>query len=103
MKPDYTDVRSCDCGAITVTIEGIDYSMPLSAFVERYGSEKGIPYLGMYSNCNYCANNWGVDLCACGSGEKFDKCTEDSDLCGSPMQSIESEQVNVVSKGAWGR
>lgn len=39
-------------------------------------------------SCNYCVNHWGVDLCACGSGKKVNKCKEGLRECGTPMQDI---------------
>ena len=38
--------------------------------------------------CNYCVNRWGLDLCACGSGERYDKCSNGFPECGRPAQEI---------------
>lgn len=37
-----------------------------------------------YWNCNHCVNHWGLDLCACGSGEYVDECQENTAYCGQP-------------------
>ena len=61
------------------------YSMKSETFKEVFGFEI-LP--SMFVNCNHCINHWGIDLCACGSGEDFDKCEEGHSMCGKPMQVI---------------
>lgn len=71
----------CECGAVTFEVEhGIGYSMrkenihrffpdlpeDFSSLVERFG--------GTYFMCNHCVNHWGLDLCACASGEPPETC-----------------------------
>ncbi len=38
--------------------------------------------------CDHCANHYGLDLCACGSGEHYSECKNGFDACGTPRQSI---------------
>lgn len=88
-------IASCVCGALTFEVEhGIGYS------VERENAPEffpGLPeefwqrldsFVGEYSYCNYCVNHWGLDLCACGSGESPEECTDGCPECGSPMQRL---------------
>ena len=80
----------CDCGAITfmkgreqfsVLKENINnfFKLDIENFVADYH----------YVNCNHCVNNWGLDLCACGSGEPIKVCEEGFPECGQPMQVFE--------------
>lgn len=78
----------CKCGAITVEIDGLDYSMPLDLFKKHF-PDASIPKTTLY-NCNYCVNNWGIDLCGCGSGEKFGQCDNGYEECEQPAQIIEA-------------
>lgn len=93
------DVMVCECGAITVTIEGCNYSMPASDFREHYGRP---PADAMrVGSCDYCVNNWGTDLCGCGSGEKFGDCEEGHSECGRPAQSIEEAVSSCYCDSGW--
>ncbi len=94
----YEFVSKCDCGAITVSIKGLDYSMPRKLFNDLFNG-KGKRIFHRNCNCNYCVNHWGIDLCSCGSGEKYQKCKEGHSVCGNPMQNIENYQINV--NGGW--
>ena len=73
----------CECGSYTIIINGIEYSMPEEEFHKRFGYEKAEHVV---FQCNYCMNNWGIDLCACSSGEKVDECKGNTPVCGTPMQ-----------------
>lgn len=75
----------CQCGAITVTIKGKDYSMTPKHFEERYGFTINDT---IWCNCNSCVNHWSIEMCACGSGEPYDECEEGHEMCGTPMQII---------------
>lgn len=88
----------CQCGAITVTIEGERYSMTPEYFEKRYGfTING----SVWSNCNSCVNHWSVEMCACGSGEPYNECNEGLDECGEPMQII-GGHTHVRAKDALG-
>lgn len=50
--------------------------------------------------CDHCANRYGLDICACGSGEPFEKCGNAFDVCGKPMQ-ILGGRTCVHSEDSW--
>jgi hypothetical protein len=90
----------CACGAVTVvTLEG-DYSMRPAEYRRRFG--KAPPRTVRYSNCNHCVNHWGVDLCGCGSGERFGRCKEGLKECSRPAQDMEEGVLGCSCKGSWG-
>ena len=100
----------CSCGAVTVYIEGENFSMPMDKFRELFDFNEEArakydpPELineTPWDNCNYCVNHWGIDLCGCGSGEKVGKCNEGFEQCKNsiPMQSIELGYTHVA--GGW--
>ena len=91
-----THIAKCVCGALTFEREcGIGYS------VERKKAPEYFPELpdeffeclekqvSEYCNCNHCVNHWGLDLCACGSGEKTGECAEGRFECGDSSQHLE--------------
>lgn len=93
------EVYNCSCGAITVKYYNEDMvecnaSMPIELFHEHFPNEK-VPNPNFY-NCDYCVNRWGIDLCACGSGEKVDECDNECSDCGKPAQEL---NVPYVFKG----
>ena len=89
-------VNLCHCGAFTFEFERGEVSVS----VENAGkfflqipqshfntlAKKLVPN---YSNCNHCVNHWGLDVCACGSGEPYENCNEGYDNCGTPSQNLE--------------
>ncbi len=83
------DAARCSCGA--VTIMNIDdqpefqFSMSAETF-EKDFQHLALHWLQTYCHCNHCVNHWGIDLCACGSGETPEECTEELDMCGTPYQ-----------------
>lgn len=107
----------CDCGAITlVTDDGREFSC-LESRLEKYLPRKKLDAMceggsfdgfwdGLWgfevSSCNHCVNNYGIDLCACGSGEEPDKCENGFDICGQPMQSLKLGYTAVSTDDAIG-
>jgi hypothetical protein len=77
----------CKCGAVTVTINGQDYSMRGKKFKELFPGEV-VPRATMYG-CNFCINHWGLELCGCGSGATFGKCPMQMSECRRPAQDID--------------
>lgn len=88
-------VALCVCGAITFEREqDVSWSVSLEnapcffpevpgAFFEILNS-----FVGEYSNCNHCVNHWGLDLCACGSGEDPEECVGGFAECGLCSQYV---------------
>jgi len=58
-------------------------------FEEHFPNQK-VPEEAQWCNCNHCVNNYGIDLCGCGSGEPVGECDGDFEACksGSPSQSL---------------
>ena len=95
----------CSCGAVIVTIDGIEYYMSDATWDLNFEGNDIENEDNLYHNCNHCTNNWGVDLCACGSGEKPSECTENIPAgntgawlgsqtfegCGTPQQEAPNE------------
>lgn len=85
-------VAHCSCGAYTLTINNNDYSVSEDNLSDVF------PNIDLdilksqiennYYNCNHCVNKWGVDSCACGSGEPFHICNGGFNECGNPMQEV---------------
>lgn len=92
MKTEIVEIRECNCGAITVMFEdGMNCSMKRETLYDlvKYGVVKTDVEIGHNKlwYCNHCVNNWGIDLCGCGSGEPIGKCEE----CGFPEMEMEEE------------
>ena len=88
-------VALCVCGAITFEREqDVSWSVSLenvsSFFPELPGAFFEIlhSFVGEYSNCNHCVNHWGLDLCACGSGEDPEECDDGFAECGLCSQYV---------------
>lgn len=81
----------CTCGAITLFMEnGESYSCKqkkLKKFFPDIDLRKIERYQESYC-CDHCVNKYGLDLCGCGSGEKFGTCDNDLPECQMPMQVI---------------
>ena len=85
---------------MTVEIDGESYSMLASEFRKRFPGQRA---KSGFSNCNYCVNHWGIDLCGCGSGEKFGECDYGFPECKRPAQSIEGGVTGCTTdSGGWG-
>lgn len=94
----------CECGAITILAAGgADYSVSKTNF-RRFFPTLDLTRITRYKktcNCNHCVNHYGLDLCGCGSGEEFGKCTNGLEECAIPMQVI-GKYTKVVAKDAIG-
>jgi len=97
-----TELTKCQCGAITVNIDGNDYSMLPKTFDELFPNQNSAEIEEKFFSCNYCTNHWGVDLCGCGSGELFQKCYNNLPECKRPAQSIENGIKSCYSDNGWG-
>jgi hypothetical protein len=106
-----TNLGLCKCGAYSFQIDNnkkATYSihkdnmilLPREIAIDIVYYDK--TQITEYSSCNHCDNNWGLDLCACGSGEPYNTCEERLDECDQPMQSIEEGHDHINAKDAWG-
>jgi hypothetical protein len=75
----------CECGAVSIELDKGHYSMTAETFEKVFGFTVNT---GLYVNCNHCINNWGIDLCGCGSGEPFGECKEGYPECKKPIQKL---------------
>lgn len=95
----------CSCGAVTITIDDMTFSVRKSKLKEHLPGIDLRKYrckrTSNMSTCNYCINNFGLDLCACGSGKPFTRCRDGYSVCGKPMQVL-GEYTSVCASGAFG-
>jgi hypothetical protein len=77
----------CECSKVTLSIGNQQWSMPLKTFKSEFPKLKLEKY--KFGSCDHCVNNWGTDICACGSGKRYQTCKEGWSECGTPMQDIE--------------
>ena len=85
----------CQCGAITVNVDGEQYSCTEKNFKKFFPnidrrSLKGIMAEQKFFCCDHCVNHYGLDLCRCGSGEETGKCD-----CG------ETKSIQVLGEGTY--
>ena len=91
----------CQCGAITVEIDGHYYSMTSETFDKKFPNLFSGDLEAQYQNCNHCVNHWGIDLCGCGCGQLFGECEDECEASSSPAQSIEDEVLGCYCEGGW--
>ena len=70
------DYSKCHCGAVTLYFDNNQNNSIAEENLKKYGIEipKDAFRLNDTYNCNHCVNHYGLDLCACGSGESPEKC-----------------------------
>lgn len=98
----YEKYSRCACGAITVTVDGQDYSCLAyrrKKFFPGLDPRK-IPRFETTYSCNHCVNHYGLDLCGCGSGNEFGHCGSGFDACEVPMQKL-GEYTSVADGDSW--
>lgn len=87
----FTGYSTCQCGAITLMARtGQNYSCSLknrAKYLPRLDLRKLTRFEPTYC-CDHCVNRWGLDLCACGSGESPEECQNELPECGHPMQEL---------------
>ena len=100
------EYTKCVCGAITLFgDDGRSYSVSaknLKRFLPSLDLRKVkrlyIAGRDMTVCCDHCVNHFGLDLCACGSGEPFETCKGGFEECGKPMH-ILGRDVSCADKG----
>ena len=102
----------CQCGAVTLygydmkTSEDAEVSCaaenlePLTGFsLEDIQTKSLLKPLASSFQCNHCVNHWGLDLCACGSGQPVGDCYTCDDACGVPYQSVDEFRFLMSADG----
>lgn len=76
--------KECKCGAVTLFFEDGTTNSCKKRNLNRFGiSLKGVKKEKEKNwCCNHCVNHYGIDICSCGSGKRYDKC------CGTPMETL---------------
>lgn len=101
----FVEYSRCACGAITVVTDtGEHYSVAShrrKQFLPGLDLRKLRRHPVVTCNCNHCVNHYGLDLCGCGSGERFGHCNNGFDECSKPMQKLD-EYTKVVADNPWG-
>lgn len=102
MENIFTNYTECVCGAITLEdAHGRTYSCDrknLKRFLPDIDLRKiKRAYKQKTYACDHCVNHYGLDLCACGSGEPYEKCDAGLEECGQPMQTIGQD----MKLGGW--
>ena len=91
----------CICGAITIqTDDGMRY---MSKKIKKFMPQLDLRKVKRYQTtvmCDYCVNNYGLELCGCGSGELFGQCDNNEIECQKPMQCI-GEYDRVIAVNGW--
>ena len=102
MERPQVEGRCRGCGAVEVLGEnGESYFMQPKTYRQLFGGGRLPRAKRFYHSCDHCVNHWGVDLCACGSGEPPEKCQEGFPECGEPMQ-VYGGRTQVRASDAWG-
>ena len=98
-----TSYSKCECGAITFYCDtGSAYSIQSKNKKKFFPnlSLRGLTRFPQTFCCDHCVNHYGLDLCACGSGEPVGKCANGLPECGEPMQ-VYGERTHVSAADAW--
>jgi len=78
----------CSCGAVTITVGGKNYSMSEDTWKADGQQDPQLLDAQQVWGCDHCVNRWGIDICACGSGERPDECAEGFEDCGQATYQI---------------
>ena len=83
-------IKKCSCGAIYIYIDNVreSFSMCEDTFIRCFSEFAVNIQDDKFLHCDHCVNHWGVDLCACGSGELVGECQEGLSMCNKPHQNI---------------
>ena len=91
----------CSCGAATVEWNGAEYCCQADDLEKYFPDLVGTKPEIEVGGCNYCINHWGLDLCGCGSGEKFGECTEGYEACQRRAQDLELGVAACYCESGW--
>ena len=96
----------CKCGAIGISTMNDD-GQTETVFATEQWLKDNLPYIlndneiknegDVFIHCDHCINNYGLDLCACGSGESPTGCEGGFSECGNPYQTLGV----TMPRGGW--
>lgn len=90
-------INLCKCGAYTVSYGRESVSMTSDTFKKLFGhSLLKEASQAEWCSCDHCVNHWGIDICACGSGELPDDCLSNFKDCGKPYQYLSDSLKTAV-------
>lgn len=80
----------CNCGAVTLYFTNGHNNSVLKSNLEKFGIviPQSCEKLHDTYCCNHCVNHYGIDLCACGSGESPEECKAGFDECGNSYETL---------------
>lgn len=87
----------CDCGAVTLYFTNGQNNSILKSNLKKFGIviPQSCEQLQDTYSCNHCVNHYGLDLCACGSGESPEECKAGFQECGNSYETLgESVKFN---------
>ena len=91
------DYSKCHCGAVTLYFDNNQNNSIAEENLKKYGIKipKDAFRLNDTYSCNHCVNHYGLDLCACGSGESPEECKAGFQECGNSYETLgESVKFN---------
>jgi hypothetical protein len=100
------EATRCQCGAISVedTEAGVTNHMKRTTFRKLFPGMLTKRGKEWYS-CDHCVNQWGIDICACGSGMDPKKCDGGFRECGRPYETmgvrVLSGVAAIAARGGW--
>ena len=89
------DYQKCQCGAVTLFFEeGGSNSVRLENLEKITGispEDLEVRFVKLPQSycCNHCINHYGLDICACGSGQDPKQCDSGiENVCGVPYETL---------------
>ena len=72
--------NACNSIGINDNTNEIKWAKNIRAFNKYTGLNLTLKYvkenaITSYYGCDHCINNWGMDICSCGSGKSINKCS----------------------------
>lgn len=89
----------CECGAVTLYFVDDAANSIKEENLPSFGvSLDGIERLKDTYCCDHCVNHYGLDICACGSGESPEECTNGLAECSTPRQYYGESEMTMIQR-----